>query len=217
VARSSNTDVLDTFRFQVSIDPGSNGNGPYNQMRAGFTECTAPSIDIEVKTYKEAGRHMNPRKITEGASFPDITLSRGVSTDSDFINWVQSVANLNNIGYSSNDTSNNRSTIKITQFDRTGTLVKTYVLYNCIPISLKIASDFNAMEDSISMETLKLAYEGFDILPNTDESLFQKAGGLLTSITNGLNNQQSANNPVQSVQQGVDSNSASIGSVSSIA
>jgi phage tail-like protein len=154
VARSSSTDLLDTFRFQVQVD---------GFIRAGFMEVTAPSLDIKIKEYAEAGRHMNPIKITESANFPDIILNRGVSTDSDFSSWVQTIYNTNNTGTEAFKNSQNRKTIQIFQYNRSGQLAYTYVLYNCIPTQFKVGSDFNAMEDAISMESLKISYEGFSI------------------------------------------------------
>lgn len=156
MARSSATDLLDTFRFQVQVD---------GFVRAGFTECSAPAVEIKVKEYIEAGRHMNPLKITESATFPDIILNRGVSTDSDFLSWVQTIYNTNNQGTESFSNAQNRKTIQIFQYNRSGQLAYTYVLYNCIPTQFKIGSDFNAMEDAISMESLKISYEGFSVTP----------------------------------------------------
>jgi phage tail-like protein len=156
MARSSATDLLDTFRFQIQID---------GFIRAGFTECTAPSVEIKVKEYTEAGRHMNPLKITESATFPDIILNRGAFTDTDFLSWVQTIYDTNNSGTEAFKNAQNRKTIQIFHYNRAGQLVKTYVLYNCIPVSYKIGDDFNAMNDAISMESLKIAYEGFSVTP----------------------------------------------------
>jgi phage tail-like protein len=157
MARASSTDLLDTFRFQVQVD---------GFIRAGFTECTAPSLEIKVREYAEAGRHMNPLKITQNANFPDIILSRGVFTDSDFLSWVQTIYNTNNQGTEAFSNSQNRKTIQIFQYNRIGQLVYTYVLYNCLPVQYKVGSDFNAMEDAISMESLKISYEGFSVTSN---------------------------------------------------
>jgi phage tail-like protein len=173
MARSSATDMLDTFRFQVQVD---------GFVRAGFAEVTAPSVEIKVREYVEAGRHMNPLKITESASFPDIILNRGLSTDSDFLSWVQTIYNTNNKGTENFSNPQNRKTIQIFQYNRSGQLVYTYVLYNCIPVLLKIGTDFNAMEDAISMESLKIAYEGFSVTPaNGGSAIGQTLNNLLGS------------------------------------
>lgn len=156
MARSSQTDLLDTFRFQVQVD---------GFVRAGFVECSAPSVEIKVKEYIEAGRHMNPLKITQSASFPDIILNRGASTDPDFLSWIQTIYTTNNQGTENFSNSQNRKTIQIFQYNRAGQLVKTFVLYNCLPTSFKIGDDFNAMNDTISMESLKISYEGFSVAP----------------------------------------------------
>ena len=167
MARSSATDLLDTFRFQIQID---------GFIRAGFTECSAPSVEIKVKEYIEAGRHMNPLKITESATFPDIILNRGVSTDTDFMNWVQQVYSVNNSGGGPNSASlSYRRTVQIFQYNRAGQLIKTYILYNCIPTQYKSGTDFNAMEDAISMESLRISYEGFAVA-------LTNSGGIVNQI-----------------------------------
>jgi len=178
MARTANTDVLDTFRFQIQID---------GMIRAGFVKCTAPSLEIKIREYQEAGRHMNPRKITQGASFPDVVLERGVSTDTDFIDWVKIIFDLNNAGGLDTISPKNFRKIKIFQYKRTGQLAKTYVLYGCRPANLKVASDFNAMEDAISMESLTISYEGFEVIAADGRTVLrQQLDNVLG--TNGLFN-----------------------------
>jgi phage tail-like protein len=59
---------------------------------------------------------------------------------------------------------NYRRTLKIEHTNRIGVVEKTYTLYNAFPIEYKPASDFDAMaDDEISIETLVIAYEGFDV------------------------------------------------------
>lgn len=166
MARSGNTDILDTFRFQVDMD----GN-----TRAGFVECTAPRVEIKVREYIEAGRHMNPRKITQSASFPPIVLRRGVSTDTDFIDWVKSLFDINNSGGLPTLNPKNRRKLKIFQYKRTGQLAKTYVLYGCVPSLLVAAGDFNAMEDAVSMESLTIEYEGFEVIAADGRTVLRQA------------------------------------------
>lgn len=166
MARTASTDVLDTFRFQIEVD---------GFVRAGFTECTSPSIDIKTREYVEAGRHMNPLKITQSASFTDITLSRGSATDPDFLSWITAVFQLNNTGTTPIINAKVRRTVKIFQYKRTGQLAKSFVLYNCIPTSFKSSSDFNALNDAISMESLKLAYEGFQIIAADGTTVLSQA------------------------------------------
>jgi phage tail-like protein len=166
MSRSSSTDVLDTFRFQVDMD----GN-----TRAGFMKCSTPSFTLKTREYVEAGRHMNPLKITQSVTFPPIVLERGVATDSDFIDWCSEIFTINNSGQTKQSNPKNRRLIKIFQYNRTGQLVKSYVLYSCIVTDFKPASDFNAMEDAISMETLTIEYEGFKIIAADGRTVLRQA------------------------------------------
>jgi phage tail-like protein len=57
-----------------------------------------------------------------------------------------------------------RRTVKIYHLDRQGQTQVMYVLYNAFPIEYKPASDFDATtDDGMSMETLVLDYEGFEV------------------------------------------------------
>lgn len=170
MARTSNVDVLDTFRFQIEVD---------GFVRAGFMEVSTPSVEIKTRDYHEAGRHMAPLKITQSANYSEVVLSRGSSVDGDFLRWVQTVFDRNNMGEQTSTNKDNRRTIKIFHYKRTGQLARTYILYNCIPTEFKPISDLNAMNDSLSMETLKLAYERFAV---TDANGATVLGNALNQI-----------------------------------
>ena len=58
-----------------------------------------------------------------------------------------------------------RRTVKIENVNRAGQTEVVYVLYNAIPTIYHPASDFDALDDNtVSIETLTIEYEGFDIL-----------------------------------------------------
>lgn len=57
-----------------------------------------------------------------------------------------------------------RRDVKIEHTNRAGQVEVIYVLYNAYPISYKPASDFDATgDDTVSIESLTLAYEGFEV------------------------------------------------------
>lgn len=57
-----------------------------------------------------------------------------------------------------------RRTVKINHCNRVGQAVVTYTLYNAFPISYTPASEFDSSaDDGLSIETLILSYEGFDV------------------------------------------------------
>ena len=192
IARSSNQDPLDRFRFVVQID---------DFTRSGFTTCSAPAYSIEKKEYKEGGRHLNPLVIVDGVSYKPVTLTRGVNTDTSFNKWatgfidvVQNNTSIQKTGGFSDFLNNPakafdnalggaldggvksvpsntgnyteysyRRLVKIFQVDRAGQYVVAYFLYNAFPIEYVAASEFDASSSEVSIETLVLGYEGFEV------------------------------------------------------
>lgn len=182
MARSSIQDPLDRFRFTVDVE---------GFTRSGFTTCTVPGYTIEKKEYKEGGRHLNPLVIVDGVNFKPVTLSRGVNADTSFNKWATGFIDVvqNNAG-TQNDTSigdkllsgvadggvksvpsntgdytkyRYRRDVKIFHVDRTAQIVVAYFLYDAFPIDYIPASEFDANSSEVSIETLVLGYEGFEV------------------------------------------------------
>lgn len=180
MARSSSKDVLDKFRWAVSVE----GFG-----RLGFTSCDTPSISINTKSYPEGGSHLHPRKIVDSVEYSPVTLTRGVSIDPSFNDWIKQVFELvkgsteleskllqqsqitNSEAYNNSFPVEYRRTVKIHHLDRQSRIVKTYILYNAFPIEYKPASDFASDgDDTLSMEKLVLTYESFEVKTNTRDN-----------------------------------------------
>jgi phage tail-like protein len=74
-----------------------------------------------------------------------------------------------------------RRTVTINHVNRTGQTIATYVLFNAYPIAYQPASDFDALaDDGLSIETLTLAYEGFEARYNP---LVAAGGGLVANAS----------------------------------
>lgn len=71
-------DPFKAFRFRVEID---------GIQQAGFMECSALSSHLEIIEYREGGDIINVRKFPGKASYPDITLKWGLTTNLDLYNW----------------------------------------------------------------------------------------------------------------------------------
>lgn len=158
MARTGSLDPLSTYRFivHIRIDNG------YNQFeRLGFESITLPRIDIQKTQYRELGRHLSPRNIVEGATFSPITMRRGKTYGQDFYNWMGLVYRAF-YGDADGNTSNYRGTVVIDHMDRSGSVIKKYVILNAAPTMYTPGSQLNAIDDSsVSIETLMLDYEGY--------------------------------------------------------
>lgn len=165
MARPSSKDPLDKFRWAVTID---------DFVRLGFSSCETPSISVNTQSYPEGGSHLWPRKIIDSVEYKPVTLQRGVTSNLDFHRWatqfmelIQGARDTGNATPTFIPPGEYRKTIKIDHLDRTGTIVKSYILYNAFPIEYKPASDFASdSDDTISMEKLVLTYESFEVKIN---------------------------------------------------
>jgi phage tail-like protein len=162
-ARSQSTDFLSSHRFHVTDDGGVL---TLNQPSAGFSQVSSPEMNVSAVEYQE-GIELYRRKFAGEVSFPSITLSKGVTKiDSSFYKWLRATAE--NLNY--------RVNLTIKQFHRddvAGRLnyagpdvkpSKTYILYNCIPTRVKMATDFDATSAEISIEEIEVEMEYFRLL-----------------------------------------------------
>lgn len=158
MARTGSLDPLTRYRFTVyfKID----GDKDFFQ-KASFQSVTPPRVDFQIDEYSEGGRHLNPHQLTTGVQFSPVTLRRGKSFSADFYNWIGMVYRAFYGGRDGN-TSNYRGTMVIDHHDRTGRVVKKYLLVHCRPQAYIPASNFDAGDDSeVSIESLTLTYEGY--------------------------------------------------------
>lgn len=158
MARTGSLDPLTRYRFTVyfKIDGATDFI-----KKAAFESVTSPRIDFQIEEYREGGRHLNPHQITTGAQFSPVTFRRGKSFSADFYNWVGLIYKAF-YGDKDGNTGNYRGTIVIDHHDRTGRVVKKYILLNARPQAYIPASNFDAKDDTeVSIETLIVTYEGY--------------------------------------------------------
>lgn len=182
MARSGASDPFDRYRWTVSID---------GFTKLGFSSCSTPEYSISVKKYSEGGAHLTPRKIVDTVDYRPVILARGVTNDTSFNRWATGAFDLLHSKASSGafelgesiltEIQDNfaksvptygsekypfkyRRDVKIEHIDRSGNVQVIYYLYNAFPSEYKPASDFDAKADGeVSIETLTLEYEGFEV------------------------------------------------------
>lgn len=174
MARPSEKDPLDRFRWTVKIE---------GFTRVGFSQCGVPSVSFNTRTYAEGGAHLFPKKIIDSVEYKPITLTRGVTIDQSFNDWSSKVFELVRGKTEKANTEPEsiqgqaaipleyRRDVVIEHRNRAGEITKKYILYNAIPIEYKPASDFQSDgDDVLSIETLVLAYEGFEVVSSSKDS-----------------------------------------------
>lgn len=183
MARSMNTDYLQSMRFHVvisgntaTLDWGTKiGAGAHST--AGFNTVTVPELSIESVEYRE-GRWNYSRKMPGVPSMGgDISMTRGVvRKDTDFWDWAHIVAEgsgeyradldiyhyhrdnalTRGLSYTQNQT--------LLQLDKPA---KIYKVRDAFPTRCKPAGDMDASSSEVSISELDCAYETFWVEDHT--------------------------------------------------
>jgi len=132
------------YNFAVELD---------GITRAGFRECSGLENSQNAGEYRE-GTDKNPsvRKLPGLVTHSDITLSRGITSDSKLWDWREKVMK----GVVE------RHDISITLLDDGGNARITWNLFDCWPRQWTGPS-LNATADDVVVEQLVLAYERIEV------------------------------------------------------
>ncbi|MDR0936815.1 MAG: phage tail protein [Oscillospiraceae bacterium] len=140
------------FRYQVEMDGIS---------RAGFSEVSGMNLTVDPIEYREGDDLRNtPRKLPGLTKFGNVTFRWGVSDDSDFVDWILSVAPSN----TANPTGLQRKNITITLFDDAGSPGPSWNLINSWPVGYTVP-DLSGLGGEIAIHSLEVAHEGLEHTP----------------------------------------------------
>jgi phage tail-like protein len=132
------------YNFSVELD---------GITRAGFRECSGLENSQNAGEYREGtDRNLSQRNIPGLVTHSDVTLSRGITSDSKLWEWREKAMK----------GSVERHDISITLLDDTGTPRITWNLFDCWPRQWTGPS-FNATADEIAVEQLILACERIEV------------------------------------------------------
>lgn len=173
MARSSQVDPMEKFRFQISWT-NSGDSETTALVRLGFHDVQMPKRATNKISYRE-GIDPDINQLAPGLStMEDIVMSRGViiaDPNGEFYKWVSAVHNptAGHVGRSAlsaraaNAASHEfRKDVTIKMLDREGNVARQWTLFQAWPSNFVPASDLNAAEDGEkAMEQLTLAYEDF--------------------------------------------------------
>ncbi len=139
------------FHFKVEFL----GIGNDNDMR--FQSVSGLSVEYETESFKEGGENRFEHKLPLRTKYPELSLKRGLLTDSSVINWVKGI--LQNRDF----LTNRPAQIQVSLLNEKHEPLKTWMLFNCWPKKWTI-SDFNAQENAVVVETLDICYNFFKII-----------------------------------------------------
>lgn len=167
MARSSEFDPIDNFRFLVNIEGFS---------RVGFSQCGLPSASTGEITYREGTYRDTMEKSAGMTTYGDITLSRGVTDDQDFYAWLQqhkksaaTVRPSGDGGFTAADTrpsddavNEYRREITITVLGRDSQPVKQWKLYNAHIAEYVPGDNLDGNAEAKLISSLTIRHEGYD-------------------------------------------------------
>lgn len=135
------------FHFKVEFVGIGNDNDVRFQSVAGL------SIEYDTESYKEGGENRFEHKLPLRTKYPDLSLKRGMLTDSKVIKWCLDA--LQNRDFKP-------AQINISLLNEEHQPLKTWNVYNAWPKKWSV-SDFNSQDNSIVIETLDLSYNYFTL------------------------------------------------------
>ncbi|MBD1363179.1 phage tail protein [Mucilaginibacter sp. ZT4R22] len=135
------------FHFKVDFVGIGNDNDSRFQTVSGL------NVEYDTEAYKEGGENRFEHKLPLRSKYPDLSLKRGMLTDSKVIRWVL-------------DALQNRTfkpvQINVMLLNEEHQPLKTWNIFNAWPKKWAV-SDFNAQENSVVIETLDISYNYFTV------------------------------------------------------
>lgn len=143
--------IYTAFNFLVEISVDDIGDPICN---AAFSECDGLEITIEPKTFHEGGNNTGQVHLTGAASYSQLTLKRGMTSDFGLWRWFNEVLKTDKRGMRA------LATIVMLGADREPQL--TFKLEGCVPIKLR-APALNAKDGALAIEEMQLVYSRMDV------------------------------------------------------
>ncbi len=142
----------------AAIQPGPYPNSSFsvrvgNKTIADFLECSSPGIEVNEVEYRSGSDPSRTvRKLTGLAKYTNVTLKRGVTTDTELYDWMRNVR----------DGNIDRRDVIITLLDGQGLPLAAWRLHKAFPVKWSGPS-LNSKSNEIAIESIELAYEGLDV------------------------------------------------------
>src|SRR5579871_1209841 len=121
---------------------------------AAFTECSLPSLQVDVDEIKEGGQNAYVHKLPVRINAGTVTLRRGITRNDQLLNWYLQVLK--------GDMKDATRTVSVIIFDSMGKPVATWTFYNAFPI--KWGGPTLKSDDAVvAIEEIEFAHHGFEV------------------------------------------------------
>lgn len=146
------TDPFRNFKFEVEID---------GFTRAGFQKVAGLKNTTGIIEYREGGRNESPEKLSGQSNTENVTLTRGMSNDEDFLNWRNEVYNPANVNGEQGPDDDYRRDVTVYLKNKSGSRVLKWKIGRAWPSEFETA-DLDASAEEVLLTNLVLANESID-------------------------------------------------------
>jgi phage tail-like protein len=146
-------DPYKNFKFRVKWE---------GRYVAGVSKVGMLKRTTEVVKHREGGDPSTTRKSPGRTEFDAITLERGVTHDSAFEQWANSVWNFGAGLGAESSLQNFRKDIIIELYNEAGQLVIAYKVYRCWVSEYQAQADLDANANAVLIQHIKLENEGWE-------------------------------------------------------
>ena len=153
-------DPYKTYRFLVYF-------GTTTTPVAAVSKVTTLKRVSDVIEYKEGGFNIIHKGLGR-TKYDPITLERGVTQDTGFIDWADATQKLDQ-GLPTTSLANLRREIRIQLLNEMGQPVHGYIVHRCWVSEFQALPDLDAGANAIALEHIKLENEGWEVDPTIVE------------------------------------------------
>ncbi len=142
-------DYYPPWSFYYSVEFGFSGN----KNDARFQTVSGLSVEYSMEEFKEGGENRFIHKLPARSQYADLTLKRGMLTDSDVIAWFLDAFR---------DRVFSPADLNVILMNESGGPLRAWKVAHAIPKKWSV-SDFNSTDNAVVIETLELSYRYFTI------------------------------------------------------
>jgi phage tail-like protein len=134
------SDPFLSYRFVVEID---------GIISAGFSEVTGLDVEIETEEYQEGGVNTHSHTLPTRATFPNLTLRRGITDQPLLYKWTESVVNGRVL----------RLPVLVFMLDEMDVPTWGWSVHKAYPVKWT-GPELQADQSTVAMEAIELAHTG---------------------------------------------------------
>jgi phage tail-like protein len=155
---SHRLDPYTNFKFLVKID---------TVVVAGLSKMSALKRTTDVIDWREAGSNSITTKLPGPTKYEGVTLERGLTQDTAFIDWANQVSNPQ--GDKNVSLKNFRKEVTVQVLNLQGVPVMAFILSRAWPSEFTALPELDANAKAVAIQSVKFEYEGFQIDPSVKE------------------------------------------------